>query len=278
MPQSLPFQWDPDDYARNSQGQARLGQELLGQLRLKPDDAVLDIGCGDGKISADIAARLPAGRVVGIDSSAQMVRYATEIHAARLTGRFRALQKDAAALDFEQEFTVVFSNACLHWVADQRAVLAGIFRALRPAGRLVAQLGGHGNARQLIQTIDEVGAQGRWREYFANPVNAYCFPTAVEYRAWLLQAGLIPIQVELLQRSMVHDTPLALAGWLRTAWHPYVARVAEDVRTEFITEVVDAYLKQYGWDSNGNIQVPMVRLQVQARKPALLELAQPVGH
>ena len=143
------YTWNPQDYAQHSRSQEAWARELLTQIELKPDDVVLDIGCGDGRTTAAIASSVPTGRVVGVDLSANMVAHATTQHCRPPTNNLQYLQADAAALPFTAEFSVVFSNATLHWVPDQRAAVRGIARALRPAGRFIAQMGGQGNVAEV---------------------------------------------------------------------------------------------------------------------------------
>ena len=144
------YTWNAEDYAQHSRGQEAWARELLTLLDLRPDDVVLDIGCGDGRTTVSIAKSVPHGRVVGVDLSAEMVAHAIAQHCRPPVHNLRFEQADAAALTFESEFSVVFSNAVLHWVQDQRSAVQGIARALRPAGRFVAQFGGYGNVAEVM--------------------------------------------------------------------------------------------------------------------------------
>ena len=158
------YTWNPQDYARNSRGQEVWARELLSLVDLRPDDVVLDVGCGDGRTTASIADSVPRGSVVGVDLSADMVAHASRQHGHPSNHNLRFQQADAAALTFVSEFSVVFSNATLHWVRDQHAAVRGIARALRPGGRFVAQMGGQGNCAELVATFEEVARTPRWRE------------------------------------------------------------------------------------------------------------------
>lgn len=260
------FQWNPEDYSRHSAGQERWARERLADLNLRPDDTVLDIGCGDGRITAAIARQVPEGRAVGVDSSADMIAHA-QTHHGRPNLTFR--QVDARALPFESEFSLVFSNAALHWVKDPRPVLAGIARALKPGGRCRMEMGGRGSAAALIAAFEAVAADPEWRESFEGFESTYGFHDADSYRRWLWEAGLEPQRVELVDKDMVHKNREAFIGWLRTVWHPYTSRVPAARRERFIEAVAQRYLAEVGsaCDANGQIHVAMVRLQVEAWKP-----------
>lgn len=262
------YQWNAKDYAQHSSGQERWAHELLDTVELQPGDAVLDVGCGDGRITALIAERVPQGSVLGIDLSEDMVRHAHQQYGAKFGGRFRTRQMDAAALNFDPQFNVVFSNATLHWVRDQQAALAGICRALVPGGRFIAQMGGHGNASTMVAAHDTVMIRQQWRGHFADFKSTYNYPHPDDYRQWLFAVGLEVLELALVPKDMVHADRTALAGWLRTAWHPYVDWAPPGERSEYIEQVVSAFVAQSPPDGAGRIHVPMMRLQVKATKPA----------
>src|SRR5205809_7855039 len=128
-PPKSTVRWDASDYAKNSQGQYGWAMGNIGKLALQGSEAVLDIGCGDGKITAEIARLVPHGRVLGIDRSEEMIALAMRLIQLPNT-TFRIL--DAQGLDFDSEFDAVFSNSALHWMPNPQAVVRGIARALKP--------------------------------------------------------------------------------------------------------------------------------------------------
>ena len=125
---------------------ARLGTGAHHPLDLEGHEHVLDIGCGDGKVSAELARDVPQGRVVGVDSSEDMIRLARAAFPPATQGNLSFMLRDAQDLGFEAQFDVVFSNATLHWVKDHRAVLQSVARTLKPHGRILLQFGGRGTA------------------------------------------------------------------------------------------------------------------------------------
>lgn len=259
------YQWNAEDYARHSSGQEAWARELLASLELSPDDAVLDVGCGDGRITAAIAARVPRGRVVGVDASADMVRHASGRFAAPAHANLRFQQADAAALPFASAFTVVFSNAALHWVRDHGPVIAGIARALRPDGRLLAQMGGAGNVATVIASFEAVAQRARWAPAFEGFQSTYGFHHPRDYERWLRAAGFEVQEARLIPKDMVHPDRGAFVGWLRSAWHPYTSPVDAAERPDLIAEVAEHFLGAHPPDSEGHIHVPTMRLQVRAR-------------
>ncbi len=262
------YQWNAEDYARHSGGQEVWARELLGSLALRPDDCVLDIGSGDGRITAAIAERVPQGRVVGVDSSAEMIRHARAGFSGDRWPNLTFTQADASALPFDSEFSVVYSSATLHWVADHRSAIAGIARALQPAGRLIAQMGGYGCAAAMIAAMDDVMRRPQWAPAFQDFSFRYAFHRPQDYARWLEQAGFEVDEARLIPKDMVHSDRAAFTGWIRSAWHPYTDPIAPAKRARFIEEAVDQYLASHPPDARDAIHVAMVRLQVRARKPA----------
>jgi len=258
--------WDADDYGRSSSAQQVWARELLAKLRLQGSESVLDIGCGDGKVTAEIGALVPNGRVVGIDSSPEMVRFAARSFGGESAHNLLFLLRDARELDFAEEFDVVFSNATLHWVIDHEPVLRGISRALKPGGRVLLQMGGQGNAAEILALMDGLPADPKWQCYFPEPVSAYGFYGPEEYAGWLIAAGLTPVRLELLAKDMAQPGKEGLASWLRTTWLPYTQRVPEKLRDEFVADVVERYVQSHPPDSDGLVHVQMLRLEVEAGK------------
>jgi trans-aconitate methyltransferase len=254
MPQA--HQWNPSDYARHSQGQEVLARELITSLNLRPQEHVLDIGCGDGRMTAEIARMVPEGRVVGIDRSPEMVAHAAQ-HFVRSNLSFQTA--DATTLPFDDEFDVLYSSAVLHWVQDQRAALAGIARSLRAGGRCLLQMGGKGNVAEMIKAFIHAGAKPSGF--------TYAFHGDDEYRGMVQDAGLIADSVELIPKDMVHASRAALTGWIRTAWQPYHRDVPEERKNEFLELVTDLYAEARPPDADGAFHVLTIRLQVQAHKP-----------
>jgi trans-aconitate 2-methyltransferase len=276
--------WNARDYAAHSAAQLQWACELIDRLRLRGDEAVLDIGCGDGRATALIAERLPEGSVLGVDNSASMISLATEQFppaaepsgpAAEPSGpagsavplahpnlRFRLM--DAARLELPRSFDVAFSNAALHWVGDHEAMLRGVRACLRPGGRLLFQMGGRGNAAEVAAVVDEVVARPRWRAGFDGFASPYHFAAPEDYEKWLPRAGFRVRRAELLPKVMRHADRDAFLGWLRTTWFPYADRLPAGFRDAFLSDLADAYIAAHLPDADGAIHLRMVRLEVEA--------------
>jgi trans-aconitate 2-methyltransferase len=258
--------WDPEEYARSSSAQLVWAREVIARVRLSGDEHILDIGCGDGKVSVEFLGRLPSGSVTGIDSSPEMVHYARKTYPC---GRYPGLsfyEMDARRIAFDRQFHLAFSNACLHWIEDHRAVLAGVHRVLAPGGRFIMSCGGRGNAEDFARSVRAVADRAAWAPYFQDFPFPYFFYGPEEYGVWLKEARLKPERVELAPKDMVYKDRAGLAAWMKTTWMPYTQRPAGDRQEEFIRETVDAYMASHPADETGGVHVKMVRLEVEAVK------------
>ena len=195
-----------------------------------------------------------------------MVAHAAIQHCHPETRNLSFRQADAAALPFEEEFTVVFSNATLHWVPDQHAAVRSIARSLRPGGRVIAQFGGQGNVAEVIAVFEQVIHSPRWRDVATPGELPYHFHAATTYDGWLREAGMKIHECRLIPKDMIHENVEAFVGWLRTAWHPYTAGVPTELRDAFLDETARQYLARYPRDEQGKVHVATVRLQVRAEK------------
>ncbi|MFA5065852.1 MAG: methyltransferase domain-containing protein [Dehalococcoidia bacterium] len=265
--------WDAHDYQKSSEAQLRLGRELIDKLGLKGCEHVLDVGCGDGKVTAEIAARLPHGSVTGIDNSPEMIDLACRTFPHAEFPNLRFIHMDACQLDFHQEYDITFSNAVLHWVRDHRAVLKGIYAGLKTPGRLLLQMGGRGNVADMARVVLGITARPEWFPYFKGFILPYSFFGTEEYGKWLPEAGFKPLRVELIARDMAQQGKEGLAGWFRTTWHPFIHRVPEAMQQHFIDEVVDGYLRQYPPDTSNIVHVAAVRLEAEAVKDNIEQVA-----
>lgn len=228
------------------------------------DERVLDVGCGDGRLTAELARRVPRGAVLGIDSSAEMIAHASNAHPPSRFPNLMFLQMDACSIELTREHDLVFSNAALHWVPDHQSFLRGAAGALRPGGRLVVSCGGKGNAGEVFAALKAEMRMPSWRGFFKRLEKAYYFHSDTEYRRWLPAAGFDPGRIQLVPKDAVHESVEAFAGWLRTTWMPYTQRVPEGRRGEFISAVVRRYLEKHPADSSGAVRVRMVRLELEA--------------
>lgn len=258
--------WNAEDYEKHSLGQQKWAKELLAKLNLKGTEKILDLGCGDGKITVEIAKRLNSGSVVGVDNSSAMIDLATRHYPTNKYPNLSFKVMDATNLTFEEYFDVIFSNATLHWVKNHKPVVDGLYRSLKPNGKILLQMGGKGNAATILQIIEELQTSDEWEKYFTNFEFPYGFLSVEEYEMLLNTSGFSINRVELIPKDMVHDGIIGLEGWIRTTWLPYTKQIPEEKTAQFISSISAKYIKRIPIDSNGKVHVSMIRIEVDAIK------------
>jgi len=240
-------EWNAREYAKHGRFVTDLGGAVLDLLAPASGERILDLGCGDGVLTEKIAER--GAQVVGVDSSDEMIA------AAKKRGLDARVMR-AEELRFDREFDAVFSNAALHWMRDQDAVLAGVLRALEPGGRFVAEAGGHGNIAAIRVAFDAVLAA-----HGAPAVDENRYFTPAEYRELLERSGFVVERIDLIPRP----TPLksGMQAWLETFRSTALARFERAEREQVLRETV-ALLEPVLRDRAGNWTADYVRLRFKA--------------
>lgn len=244
--------WDAKAYGQHGAFVHGLADGVVEWLAARPGERILDLGCGDGQLTARIAAA--GANVVGLDSSPQMLA------AARARG-VEAMEGNAEQMPFAaQSFDAVFSNAALHWVRDQDAMIREVRRVLQPGGRFVAEMGGQGNIAAIrVAMMTAIARHGF--DGLEDNVNYY--PTPAIYTRRLEQHGFKVQRIELIPRP----TRLAEGGmsaWIRTFRRGVLEKMPEDIR-ETIVEEATALLTPILRDEDGNWTADYVRLRFIAR-------------
>jgi len=262
----MPVIWDPDDHGRNASAQTAWAAGLIPLLDLSGNEAVLDLGSGDGRVTAELADLVPGGRVVGLDASPSMIAHARRHH-ARIRPNLEFVLGDMEAIPLQDRFDRVYSNAALHWARDLVAVTRGIARALRHGGRAVLQCGGVGNAAPMVAVLDELIRSPSWSPFFPDTAFRYTFIDDAAFRAQLVKAGLVPVDVRPIPTTMTMAGRDGLTGWIRTTWLRYTGSVPDDRREAFIDALVEGLLTLHPPGPDATVEVPMVRLQAVAERP-----------
>jgi trans-aconitate 2-methyltransferase len=182
--------WDAATYDRVSDPQFAWALEQLDRLPLRGDEVVLDAGCGTGRVTAELVARVPRGRVYAVDIAPSMAAHA----AAALGNRSTVLCQDLVELELPEPVDAAFSNATFHWIADHDALFAALFAAMKPGGRLVAQCGGRGNIDAFRGTADDVAGEDPFAPFFVGWKRPWNYAGAEETAERLRRAGFTDVQ------------------------------------------------------------------------------------
>lgn len=237
--------WSADTYAKGAGFVPAYGEDVLAWLKPVPGERILDLGCGDGTLTAKLVEA--GATVVGVDASPDFVVSARDKGIDAHEGRGEALQFDA-------QFDAVFSNAAIHWMPEPEAVIAGVKRALVPGGRFVGEFGGHGNVAAIVTAMRALAPQFGVDPALAAP---WFFPSPERYRAMLEAAGFTVDAIALIPRP----TPLpgAMREWLQIFRTPFFEAAGK--RSRELLDEVEALLAQSLRDEEGRWTADYVRLR-----------------
>jgi trans-aconitate methyltransferase len=222
-----PNTWSPEHYQRGFSFVWRHGQDLIGLLAPQPGERILDLGCGTGQLTAEIAKS--CAQAVGIDSSPEMVQQARSNYPL-----LRFELADATRFRSAEPFDAVFSNAALHWIEDAGGAASTIAQAVKPGGRFVAQFGGKGNVRSLVQALAAVHNEATGSES-REAADLWYFPSLAEYATLLAANGLEVTYGALFDRPTVLEGGASgLRDWVEMFLKGALQRMEVGDRLHFI--------------------------------------------
>lgn len=245
-----PLEWDAETYDTVSDPQFEWGMEVLERLQLRGDEAALDAGCGSGRVSEQLLARLPRGSLLAVDGSEAMVTKARE----RLGDRASYLVADLAELEVDKQVDLIFSTATFHWLPDHDRLFARLHTALKPGGRLVAQCGGAGNVARHTEAIAAVAARPEFGRHFEQMSGIWNFAGAEETSARLERAGFAEVRCWLQPKPVRPGDPLAFVSTVTLG--PLLAQLPEEKKRPFAEAVLEA--------SESPLVLDYVRLNIEA--------------
>jgi trans-aconitate methyltransferase len=219
-------QWDAALYENRHSFVWKQASDLLELLAPKAGEEVLDVGCGTGHLTAQVAAA--GASVIGIDSSAEMIEQARRSYPG-----VRFELQDARLLAFDRRFDAVFSNAALHWIREADAVVEGVSRALKVGGRFIAEFGGHGN----VQTIHAALHRG-FEALAGRPIESpWYFPSVGEYASLLERFGLEVTFAVLFDRPTPLEGEAGMRNWVTMFGQPYLSALTAEKRESLVQAV-----------------------------------------
>jgi trans-aconitate 2-methyltransferase len=234
-------EWNATEYARRSGLQQTMAEEVLALLDLKGSERILDVGCGDGKITAEIAARVPRGSVVGVDASQDMITFAASHFGPAVRPNLRFEVADTRLLPFRNEFNLVVSFNALHWVPEQDAALGSIRSAMMSDGEALLRLVPAGERKSLENVIEETRRSSRWSAHFRDFHDPYLHLTPEQYAAVAARNGLRVLRIHTEARAWDFQSHEAFFAFCSVGFVEWTRRLPEAERPEFINDVLDRY-------------------------------------
>ena len=258
----MTFEFDGKRYAKASAHQKEWGSKLIAELDLRGDERILDLGCGDGAITAQLAQLVPHGSVVGIDASEGMIEAAR----AHATANLTFLLVDINALDLAENFDLVFSNATLHWVKDHRALLANVLAILADDGIARLNFAASGNCSHFYRVIRQVMASGTYSHCFSGFEWPWFMPTVDEYTALLNELPFAEARVWGENADRYFPDSEAMVGWIdQPCIVPFLKHVSPPDKQRFRDEVVERMV-QATHQKDGTCFETFRRINVFARR------------
>jgi trans-aconitate 2-methyltransferase len=242
--------WNASEYARISTLQAAMAQEVLSLLDLKGTEHTLDVGCGNGKTTAEIAARLPRGAVVGVDASAAMIGFAAAHCDSVLHPNLHFAVADARNLPYRHEFDLVVSFNALHWIPEQDQALQSIHSAVKPDGRVQLRLVPKDKRKSLEDTIEETRLSPRWKGYFKAFHDPYLHLTLEQYVDLAERNGFKVCRTHSEAKAWDFQSRAAFLAFGSVTFVEWTQHLPGAERIAFITDVLDRY-RQVAADAPG---------------------------
>jgi trans-aconitate 2-methyltransferase len=234
-------EWDADSYSRLSGLQKAMADEVLALLTLKGIEQVLDVGCGDGKITALIASRVPQGEVIGVDPSHDMISFASAHFSPGIHPNLRFEMADARMLPFKERFDLVVSFNALHWVPNPNPALRSIRIAMKRDGRAQLRMVTAGEHKSLESVVEDVRKSPRWRGRFHDFEDPYLRMTADEYATAARENGLHVSHVHTELKTWDFGSRAAFFEFSSVGLIAWTKHLPASERADFVDDVLDRY-------------------------------------
>jgi trans-aconitate methyltransferase len=230
-------QWNAELYRERSTLQQAMAAEVLQALQMTSSDRVLDVGCGDGRITSEIARRVPKGYVVGVDASSHMIELASEKPEPTLHFAIA----DARSLPFRHEFDLVVSFNALHWIHEQDLALASIHKSLKSGATAHLRLVPMGPRKSIETVLEETRKSATWSEYFYEFRDPYVRLTEEEYCSLAQKSGFRVERVQTESKTWDFRTRAEFLAFSSVTMVEWTKRLPESLRSPFINDVLDKY-------------------------------------
>lgn len=264
MTQTYAKDLDAVHYRNHSRFQYESAKALLASHSFQPTDRLLDIGCGDGRITAELAEQLPQGGAVGVDLSASMIEYARSSFPSSTHPNLDYQVCNAEGLPFSNQFDVAISVNCLHWVVDKRKAFERIAAALVPGGSFLTLVAT--KDADFADLFGEISQDSRWSHYPRHEAFDKAL-FAEEYKELIESVGLNVQEYGLVKKEAIFHSKEDIAGFMKI-WANYYLPLPEELQPVYLAEAVDYMIQSAPPSDDGWIHMPVSCLQLKATKVA----------
>ena len=235
------FEFDGEKYKTASKHQKEWGNDLISEFSFNGNETILDLGCGDGILTEQLALFVPRGKVLGIDASLHLIETAGMIHRNNLNFAHMDINK----MNFEKEFDLIFSNAALHWVKDHRRLLKNAHKALKTNGKILWDFGGAGNCANFVSVIQSIIAEHPYAKYFKDYEWPWFMPSKAQYTDFLSAVGFSSCTIRELNRDRYFPSASDMIRWIdQPCLVPFLKQVPQELKAAFRQRVIEEMLER----------------------------------
>lgn len=250
-----------ETYSQNNNLQYQFALKILAKTNIQPQETILDIGCGDGLITHEIAQKHPTATVTGIDISKPMIEFATNKYANIQNLQFICM--DASSINLANKFNLIVSFNALHWMKNQDTVIQGMANSLADNGEILLLFSHKKSAYHYA--LDKTCSNLRWESYFKSYVNPRVFFDKTTYANILTHAGFKIKNI--IEEEMTHyfDSKEKLKGFYRGSL-TNLTMLPDELKEIFLSDLANEYLTRLNIQSNEKIPVSFWCLQIEATR------------
>lgn len=264
MSTTLEHLWQAEDYHQNSSVQNNAATQLLQCIQLNGSEQILDVGCGDGKITATIAKRVPTGRVIGIDISEEMIKFASSAFPKNHHLNLAFLCQDAQKFNYYAELDLIFSSFALQWVPDPSLFFKCANNSLKPSGYIAATIP-LGISSELEEAINAVISLSEWSIYFKEFSPKWYFVSCDKYKQLLDEHQFIPHQFSIVLQKAIFPSRENFEKYV-VQWLSYLNPLPQHLKQTFFKQVINKYLEISPVLKNKKVEFKFSRIDFIAEK------------
>lgn len=253
---------NPNDYQKNSDLQYKWAMESLAVFPFESNDKILDLGCGTGSVTVEIAAKAPSGIIIGLDISKKALDFARENYFA---SNIIYMEGDGRNLPFKEQFDKVVALLSLNWIQEQDQVLNSIYSALKPHGKAIITRPGK-QSSNLGPIVEGLTKTDYWAPYFPNYQNKKIYYSSAEYQILLERAGFIVEKISQDSTQTYFKDKITLTNFFRPLC-TFLDHLSPELQEQFVSEIVEEVLKTNPTLEDGSILLHDFKLEVIVSKP-----------
>jgi len=259
------LKWPAELYHLNSGAQQAAARHLIQMLRLQGNEAVLDVGCGDGKNTAEIAALLPQGSMLGIDASEEMIQFSSRKYSSTENGNLKFKVQYAQDINYTDQFDVIFSSFALHWVLNIEGFFKKAHQSLKRNGRIAFTI-----PMSISEALEESVAlllrDPQWASYFEGRELSFYMRDANFFDNLLSETGFVKTHFEVVDQEWIFPSRRDFENYT-SPWLPHLKILPDELQKQFFTQLMDQYVELIPVTATGALRFSFQRIDFIASKP-----------